>query len=558
MASFGIVLFGLLGLCEAQQLESRALGGRPTSTEVAEAQSTTGTTTPPAPTNTGGGGGGGPTSSPLLFFVALGFGVVFTNLWIIVGVKYCFRYNQRNRQPRPDELGDPIDLAAMRRPGRRRREKKLMTMDEVNERFPLIKYKAWRATREKEGLPTEGGINADASKIPSRAPSVKDVDGNRSSVEARPTTEAPRLTSSSNKDTVSPDVITASPPKPTVEDAPEEDPKQPSSSNKVDAEKTTPASGDPEAAPANDLERTKTTTSTVPDKGRSTPQEDDDDDEDDHIHTAVPPELLTNPGDACAICLDTIEDDDDVRGLTCGHAFHASCLDPWLTSRRACCPLCKADYYTPKPRPEGEAAAPDADRQGRRPPGHRGGPLPAIPQAAWVGSRPPNPFSPRAVMNGRFISVIHAEHTHDRYGFPVMPRNQRRRHAASNINPEESYTADPNATPAAPAQGWRQRLQLPAGLRRDRATEPTPPEVSYTEELSTNTNTTTTEGESRGWRSRVSNWTPRIRLPGRDTGDGTANSASTPAGQDQPSPRQLEAGSGAPQLPPLPHQAAQT
>lgn len=42
------------------------------------------TTTPvPAATTsaTGGGGGGGPTSSPLLFFVALGFGVVFTNLW---------------------------------------------------------------------------------------------------------------------------------------------------------------------------------------------------------------------------------------------------------------------------------------------------------------------------------------------------------------------------------------------------------------------------------------------------------------------------------------------
>jgi hypothetical protein len=27
------------------------------------------------------GGSSGPTSSPLLFFVALGFGVVFTNLW---------------------------------------------------------------------------------------------------------------------------------------------------------------------------------------------------------------------------------------------------------------------------------------------------------------------------------------------------------------------------------------------------------------------------------------------------------------------------------------------
>jgi len=31
--------------------------------------------------NGGGGGGGGGNSSSLLFFVALGFGVVFTNLW---------------------------------------------------------------------------------------------------------------------------------------------------------------------------------------------------------------------------------------------------------------------------------------------------------------------------------------------------------------------------------------------------------------------------------------------------------------------------------------------
>lgn len=29
------------------------------------------------------GGNSGPTSSPLLFFVALGFGVVFTNLWCV-------------------------------------------------------------------------------------------------------------------------------------------------------------------------------------------------------------------------------------------------------------------------------------------------------------------------------------------------------------------------------------------------------------------------------------------------------------------------------------------
>lgn len=47
----------------------------------------------------------------------------------------------------------------------------------------------------------------------------------------------------------------------------------------------------------------------------------------------------------CAICLDGFEDDDVVRGLICGHVFHAECVDPWLTRRRACCPICKRDYY---------------------------------------------------------------------------------------------------------------------------------------------------------------------------------------------------------------------
>ncbi|EEY17664.1 RING-8 protein [Verticillium alfalfae VaMs.102] len=121
----------------------------------------------------GGGGGGGGASSPLLFFVALGFGVVFTNLWIIVGVKYCFRYNARNRQMRLNEDGEPITLENMPRPHRRRREKKLMTMEEVNEKFPMMKYKSWVLERAKEGLPTAGGVSAP----PSRAGSVRSVQG---------------------------------------------------------------------------------------------------------------------------------------------------------------------------------------------------------------------------------------------------------------------------------------------------------------------------------------------------------------------------------------------
>lgn len=47
----------------------------------------------------------------------------------------------------------------------------------------------------------------------------------------------------------------------------------------------------------------------------------------------------------CAICLEVLEDEDIVRGLLCGHVYHADCLDPWLTKRRACCPTCKRDYF---------------------------------------------------------------------------------------------------------------------------------------------------------------------------------------------------------------------
>lgn len=53
----------------------------------------------------------------------------------------------------------------------------------------------------------------------------------------------------------------------------------------------------------------------------------------------------------CAICIDDMDEDDTVlvRGLSCGHIFHPECIDPWLLTRQACCPLCKASFYAPKP-----------------------------------------------------------------------------------------------------------------------------------------------------------------------------------------------------------------
>jgi len=174
----------------------------------------------------------------------------------------------------------------------------------------------------------------------------------------------------------------------------------------------------------------------------------DDDDPDDHIRTAIPTELLTSPGDACAICLDTIEDDDDVRGLTCGHAFHASCVDPWLTSRRACCPLCKADYYVPKPRVEGIDGGLDSDRPSRRNASRLN--TPVEPETAYVATHT-HPFTTRMVLPGRFITVVP---TDDRYGFPRAVRESRpprRRPPEPNNESDGSMNQNRMAS-------WRSRL----------------------------------------------------------------------------------------------------
>ncbi|KAK5107557.1 hypothetical protein LTR62_001045 [Meristemomyces frigidus] len=341
-----------------------------------------------APTPTGlsnnppGSGGGGPTSSPLLFFVALGFGVVFTNLWIIVGVKYCFRYNQRNRRAQAfNENGDPIDLATMPRPHRRRREKKLMSMEEVNERFPLTKYKTFCASRAAEGLPAAGGVTAP----PSRAASLRDVEGAIEGKEARASAETARAgtaLSLARHDHIEA-ATTAGAERPSMQASIED-----RTNNNKSPEKTILTRS--ETADTEDLTQRN---------GSAITEAEDELDEDDPIRTAAAPEMLAAPGDACAICLDTLDDDDDVRGLTCGHAFHGACVDPWLTSRRACCPLCKADYYVPKARADGGSE--DANpATGRRVAGMRGLMSPVAPPPAWIGGRAGMLFRPHTIFSG--------------------------------------------------------------------------------------------------------------------------------------------------------------
>jgi len=255
------------------------------------------------------------------------------------------------------EDGEPITLDNMPRPHRRRREKKLMTLEEVNDKFPILKYKNWVSERAKEGLPTAGGVSAP----PSRANSVRSVEGivPELPIKERESEERP-ATSASKKDAVV---------------AP------------TDAKETAPGHTTQVAA-------TTSGTSSAEPVALQRHSSDDEAEEDDQINAAIPAECVGTSGDTCAICIDTLEDDDDVRGLTCGHAFHSTCVDPWLTSRRACCPLCKADYYTPKPRPapaDGEATSPNANAtfadMGRT---NSRINLPAPPQTTWYGLRAPH------------------------------------------------------------------------------------------------------------------------------------------------------------------------
>jgi hypothetical protein len=283
---------------------------------------------------------------------------------IIVGVKYCFRYNQRNRLRNAGAGEAEIDLATMGTRPRRRREKKLMSMEEVNERFPLTKYKMWRVTREAQGLPTAGGVNA--NEVADAKAEAATIDTSRDPKTSSETARPPTALSAPQQDQTH--VVRS--PSPIGEDvatAGQDKKQERTIIVRTETADTvlTPAAEHYQPIPAAETH--------------------EDEDDDDPIRTAAPPEMLSAPGDSCAICLDNLDDEDDVRGLTCGHAFHAACVDPWLTGRRACCPLCKADYYVPKPRPEG--AEPGA-------PG-----MPQPPQSIWLESR--GPFSrPRMLLQG--------------------------------------------------------------------------------------------------------------------------------------------------------------
>jgi hypothetical protein len=85
------------------------------------------------------------------------------------------------------------------------------------------------------------------------------------------------------------------------------------------------------------------------------------------LDSTAPPENASDgeaqpkgiPTESCAICLEFLEDDDDVRELQCHHYFHQPCIDQWLTVRRGQCPLCKRNCVDSAPQTANSSEGPN-------------------------------------------------------------------------------------------------------------------------------------------------------------------------------------------------------
>lgn len=67
--------------------------------------------------------------------------------------------------------------------------------------------------------------------------------------------------------------------------------------------------------------------------------------------------ITENVLDRCLVCLEEWKDDDECRVLACRHAFHATCVDRWMSSSSNTCPMCRRQGVTKDGRQAGDETA---------------------------------------------------------------------------------------------------------------------------------------------------------------------------------------------------------
>jgi hypothetical protein len=48
----------------------------------------------------------------------------------------------------------------------------------------------------------------------------------------------------------------------------------------------------------------------------------------------------------CAICLDSLKNEESTLRLSCKHHFHGKCISSWFGEGHNTCPVCRNEYYT--------------------------------------------------------------------------------------------------------------------------------------------------------------------------------------------------------------------
>ncbi|CAG78490.1 hypothetical protein B0I72DRAFT_132247 [Yarrowia lipolytica] len=238
------------------------------------------------------------TTQNYLFFIALALGIVFVNLWIILGIRFLYRRRQRQRAVSDPENQSPDPMIPMIARGmvmtgghprarqRRKRQKKVVSLAFMDDNFPMTRYADWK-----------NGTYTNEKSVDEKVLEKEVAERNMTEKEMEAFSDD-AIEDSANHTTI---VV-------------EED------IGNVGFLSLSNSAG------ASALSLTETNSRT------------------DRVEPPSDP-------DTCAICIEQLEDCDEIRVLKCNHVFHFSCITPWMTNRNASCPLCKTQYYIPPPPP---------------------------------------------------------------------------------------------------------------------------------------------------------------------------------------------------------------